>query len=345
MYEEFGGVWIMAYTAIDDSEAYFQVQLYTGDGAANNAITLGGDTAMQPDLVWIKNRDQTDSHCLFDAVRTATKLISTNVSTAESTDTDTLDSFASDGFQVDADVKVNTNTEDYVAWCWKESATAGFDIVAYTGNGSAGLTVSHSLSAVPKLMIIKNRSGDYNWAVYHGANTSAPETESLFLDVTDATSDRLAEFNDTAPTSSIFTVGDGNSVNNSSETFIAYLFAEKQGFSKFGTYTSNGNADGTFTYLGFRPAYVLHKQVSTTGDWRSWNNKSSPINQMDNSLFPNTTAVEYDTDAVAVDFLSNGIKWRQTDLTNNNPSGGTFIYIAFAEAPFVNSKGVPCNAR
>ena len=160
MYEEFGGVWIMAYTAIDDSEAYFQVQLYTGDGAANNAITLGGDTDMQPDLVWIKNRDAEDSHCLFDAVRTATKLISTNVSTAESTDTDTLDSFASDGFQVDADVKVNTNTEDYVAWCWIESATAGVDIVAYTGNGSAGLTVSHSLSAVPKLMIIKNRSGD-----------------------------------------------------------------------------------------------------------------------------------------------------------------------------------------
>ena len=148
-----------AYTTIDDPEAYFQTVIYTGNGSANNAITLPGDTDMQPDLVWIKNRDATDSHCIFDSVRGATKLLSSDVATAEATDADTLDSFTSDGFQVDADVKVNTNTEKYVAWCWKESATSGFDIVAYTGDGS-NRTISHSLSAVPHVMIVKNKVGD-----------------------------------------------------------------------------------------------------------------------------------------------------------------------------------------
>ena len=147
----------MAYTTIDDPEAYFQTVIYTGNGSANNAITLPGDTDMQPDLVWIKNQDADDSHCLFDSVRGATEVLASDSTAAESDDDDTLDSFASDGFQVDADLKVNTNTEKYVAWCWKESATSGFDIVSYTGTGSAK-TESHSLSAVPHVIICKNRT-------------------------------------------------------------------------------------------------------------------------------------------------------------------------------------------
>ena len=159
----------MAYTAIDDPEAYFQVVAYTGDGAANHAITLPGDTDMQPDFAWIKNRDATDSHCLFDAVRGATKIIYSDANTAEATDADTLDSFATDGFQVDADVKVNTNAEDYVAWCWKAgtttcgttsgsgtgkaysnstNTTSGFSITTFLGNGTAGHTIPHHLGSV-----------------------------------------------------------------------------------------------------------------------------------------------------------------------------------------------------
>jgi len=174
-----------AYTTIDDPEAYFQVQLYTGNGSANHAITLGGDTDMQPDFVWIKNRDATDAHCLFDSVRGATKLWNTNQNTAESTDADTLDSFTSDGFQVDADVKVNTNAEDYVAWCWKESATAGFDMVAYTGTGTAR-TVSHALSAVPTFMFVKDRTTTHRPVVYHQA---LGNSDILYFDLTVAAAD------------------------------------------------------------------------------------------------------------------------------------------------------------
>ena len=333
------------YTAIDDSEAYFQVQLYTGNGSANHAITLGGDTAMQPDLVIIKNRDATDEWQIFDAVRGATKVL-TMENAAEATDTDTLDSFTSDGFQVDADVKVNTNTEKYVAWCWKESATAGFDIVSYTGNGTDDTDISHNLSAVPKMIIVKNRSAADAWQVYHGANTSAPETDYMVLDTTAATADAADRWSDEAPTSSVFTLGDGDEVNTNTETYIAYCFAEKQGFSKFGSYTGNGNAVGTFVYTGFRPAWIMYKQTNASGE--SWiihdnkrGNQGAGANPQDLRLLANASNAEADED---IDFLSNGFKCR-TSGTHQNASGSTYIYAAFAEAPFVNSNGVPCNAR
>ena len=331
-----------AYTAIDDPEAYFQVQLYTGDGAANNAITLGGDTDMQPDLVWIKNRDAGDSHCLFDAVRGATKVMHSDTNAAEATDTDTLDSFASDGFQVDADVKVNTNTEKYVAWCWKESATSGFDIVAYTGDGS-NRTISHSLSAVPHVMIVKNKVGENGWAVYQHKNTAAPETDVLELDSTGATVDNDPRWNDTAPTSSVFTVGTHATTNNDGTAFIAYLFSEKQGFSKFGSYVGNGNADGPFVYTGFKPAFVMMKESTSASAWTMVDGGREPFNEAGaKATFCNLNTAE--ATGSGVDFLSNGFKLRSTD-TNSNADGETSIYIAFAEAPFVNSNGVPCNAR
>ena len=330
-----------AYTTIDNPEAYFQVKLYTGDGSTV-AHTLDGDTDMQPDMVWIKSRSGTYSHILHDSVRGATKELKPNGTNAEGTDTDGLTAFGSDGFSLGTGGAVNVNTGTYVAWCWQESATAGFDIVSYAGNGSAGLTVSHSLSAVPKLMIVKNRSGSYSWAVYHGANTSAPETDSLFLDVTDATSDRLAEWNDTAPTSSIFTVSDGNSVNNSSENFIAYLWRSVQGFSKFGSYTGNGNADGTFVYTGFRPAWILTKETSGVASWRIIDNKRDTINPAQTNLYPNQDSADYTE--YPIDILSNGFKIKHSG-GGQNESGASYIYMAFAEAPFVNSNGVPCNAR
>jgi len=331
----------MAYTTIDDPEAYFQAVNYTGNGAANHAITLDGDTDMQPDVVWIKNRDATDSHCFFDALRGATEVHHTNGYAASATDADTLDAFQSDGFQVDADVKVNTNTEDYVAWCWKESATAGFDMVAYTGDGNSSKNVSHSLSAVPHLMIAKGNSRADGWQVYHHKNTSAPETDMLELNQTQATLDRDTRWNDTAPTSSVFTVGITSNTNT--ETFIGYLWSEKQGFSKFGSYTGNGNADGTFIYTGFRPAWVMRKVATGgTGGWAIYDNKREPENVMDKELFADTNSAE--GSFTQMDFLSNGFKFRTSNSAGNG-SGQTYIYMAFAEAPLVNSNGVPCNAR
>ena len=334
-----------AFTEIDDPEAYFQTVIYTGDGSANHAITLGADTDMQPDLVWIKNRDATDSHCLFDSVRGATKLLSTDADAAETTDTDTLDSFASDGFQVDADVKVNTNTEGYVAWCWKESATSGVDIVSYTGNGTDDTDISHNLSAVPKMIIVKNRDTTDAWQVYHGANTSAPETDYLVLNDTAATADAVDRWSDEAPTSSVFTLGDGAEVNTNTENYIAYCFAEKQGFSKFGSYIGNGNtANNTFVYTGFKVGWVLIKRSSSSGEgWFIFDSTRSPANLNVNELRADTNSAET-TGSHYIDFLSNGFK-PKTNGAGIGGSGDTYIYMAFAEAPFVNSNGVPCNAR
>ena len=193
----------MAYTTIDDPTAYFQVKTYTGNGGTN-AITFDGNSDLSPDFVWLKMRSHADNHTLFNTTSGVGERLFSNLTQAESTESTSLTAFGSDGFTLGADALANANTKTFVSWNWKESATAGFDIVSYTGNGSSGLTVSHSLSAVPSVMIIKNRSGAYSWGVYHHKNTSAPETETLFLDTTDATADRVNEFNDTAPTSSLF---------------------------------------------------------------------------------------------------------------------------------------------
>jgi len=334
-----------AYTTIDDPSAYFKVQLYTGNGSANHAITFDDtDTDMQPDFVWIKNRDATDSHCVFDAVRGATKVLHADTTAAEATDADTLDSFTSDGFQVDADVKVNTNTEDYVAWSWKESATAGFDIVSYTGNGTDDTDISHSLSAVPHVMIVKNRETVEHWAVYHHKVSSDPETDFLKLNLNSAVGDDVNKWSDEAPTSSVFTVGSSTYTNEDGVGMIAYLFSEKQGFSKFGSYTGNGNADGPFIYTGFRPAFVMIKCATRAGTdiWTMYDNKREGYNVDNDALSADTNAAERTSDDI--DILSNGFKCRNS-VTDVNPSGETAVYIAFAEAPFVNSSGVPCNAR
>ena len=331
-----------AFTTVDDSEAYFQAKAYTGDGGTN-AITFDGTTDMQPDFVWIKNREQGDSHCLFDSVRGATKVIHSDTDDAEATDTDTLTAFGSDGFTVGADVKVNTSGEDYIAWCWKESATSGFDIVSYTGNDTAR-TISHSLSAVPAFIYIELLAAAHHSVVYHHKNTAAPETDYLVMNTTAGTADLASIFNDTAPTSSVFSVGTAEQTNDDGSALIAYAFTGKQGFSKFGTYTGSGNSDGPFVYTGFRPAWILCKcNSASSSEWRIWNNKMDTFNPADNVLDANDDGAE-DTSAEDCDFCANGFKWRAGGLKNND-AGETYIYMAFAEAPFVNSNGVPCNAR
>ena len=358
-----------AFTTIDDPSAYFKVQLYTGNGGASHAITFDDtDTDMQPDLVWIKNRDATDAPCLFDVTRGATKVIIssyTNGTTpAEATDADTLDSFASDGFQVDADVKVNTSSEKYVAWCWNTQGgagsantdgdinttttsvgtTQGFSISTYQASGTNGNTLGHGLGAVPGLYIIKNRDTTDNWRVYHSGNTSAPETEFLGLNVANATEDDAGMTNDVAPTSSVVSLGSMVELNTSGENYVMYAWAPKSGYSRFGSYEGNGHAaiaaGGTFVYTGFRPAFVMTKSIDSSSDWEIFDNKREGYNVDNDHLAGNTTAVEATTDMI--DLLSNGFKLR----TSSDPNiAETYIYAAFAEAPFVNSNGVPCNAR
>ena len=337
----------MAYTAIDDPSAYFKVQIYTGNGSDNHAITFDDtDTDMQPDMVWIKNRDATDTHLIFDSVRGATKYVtpSEHPNPTEVTDTDTLDSFTSDGFQVDDDVKVNTNTEKYVAWCWKESATAGLDIVEWSGN-STNRTISHSLSAVPHFMFVIAKGDDNRTITYHKNNTSAPETDYLMMAYANATSDSADYWNDTAPTSSVFTVGTANEVNDTGNTYVGYFFTSIQGYSSFGSYTGNGNDDGPFCYCGFRPKYIMLKNTGISKSWYIVDNKRNLYNGF-TSLFlvADKEDIEYAGAHLDIDFLSNGFKLRNDDNAEN-ASGNNYIYMAFAEAPLVNSNGVPCNAK
>ena len=357
----------MAYTAIDDPSAHFHTQLYTGNGSANNAITNDANAGdFQPDLVWIKNRDAADSHCLFDSTRGATKVIHSDTDAAEATDADTLDSFASDGFQVDADVKVNTDTEAYVAWQWKANGgstssnddgdytstvqantTAGFSIVFYGDATSfSALTpanVGHGLGAVPKMILIKNLDGVRSWGVHHSGLTDA--SKIIYLEATNAEAAASGFMDSTAPTSSVFTVDTRLEANGNNLEYIAYCFAEVQGYSKFSSYTGNNSADGPFVYTGFKPAFVMIKRYDGgTNAWYMWDNQRNPFNAGadDNFWANNDSAEAYDD--YGFDALSNGFKIRTT-TTNLNADGGTYIYMAFAHQPFVSSGGVPCTTR
>ena len=341
-----------AYTTIDNPELYFQVKIWNGDGTAigsgGQAITLDGSENMQPDMVYIKRRNHTNAGQIHDAVRGATKFMPMDGSTdAEETNTETLTAFNSDGFTVGNHNGVNNASGTYVAWCWKESADAGFDIVSYTGNNTVR-TISHSLSAVPHWMAFMERTEAGNRVVYHHKNTSAPETDLLLWNTTAATADDLSAWNDTAPTSSVFTLGDGDGGgdnNNNTITYVAYLWSEKQGYSKFGSYVGNGNANGPFVHTGFRPAMVMIKKSSASGSgWMIFDTKRNPGNDGATLRIDAQQTVAESTDHILDHSLSNGFKIRDSDATLNT-SGATFIYMAFAEAPFVNSNGVPCNAR
>ena len=333
----------MAYTTIDDPTAYFQVKLYTGNNSTN-AQTLDSDTNMQPDMIWFKRRDSAAYPSLIDDVRGVTKRLAPSETDAEGTVSDALSSFDSDGFTLgdDDDNYINYNTATYVAWCWKESATAGFDIVSYTGNAT-NRTISHSLSAVPHMMIIKNRATTADWLVYHRYEGHShylllSETNGLGTE-----SGVTKEWNSTDPTSSVFSVGTSAATNGNTNATIAYLFTSIQGFSKFGSYTGNGNADGTFIYTGFKPAWFMIKRTTAGYNWTIKDNKRSTYNEATTELYADATDGDENSGG-AIDFLSNGVKIRNSSGTWNG-SGVAYVYMAFAEAPFVNSNGVPNNAR
>ena len=351
----------MAYTTIDNPELYFQTVLYTGNATARS-ITLDGSENMQPDCVWCKNRDISANNHLFDSVRGATKDLISNTTTSEATDAQKVTSFDTDGFSLGTNGNVNGNTNNQVAWCWKAgtsfsndasatsvgtidstgsiNTTAGFSIISWTGTGSAG-TVAHGLGSKLDLYIVRNRSDTEDWIVYHGANTSAPETDYLALNLTNATGDSSGVWNDTAPTSSVFSVGTANSTNGSSDNMIAYCFTEKKGYSKFGSYTGNGNADGAFITTGFLPAWIMVKPIDATQNWQIHDLKRLGYNIKNYNLSSNNSAAEAENDFM--DILSNGFKIKRADVLN--VSGDRYIYWAFAKAPFTNSNGVPTNAR
>jgi hypothetical protein len=354
------------YTTIDNPELYFQTKLYTGN-SSTQSITFDGDEDMQPDFVWSKPR-VSGGHFLSDSIRGGTKVLQAAEINAEITRGSHIQSFDTDGYTLAGDGTTNNSGDATVSWNWKAgtsftndaSATgigtidsagsvntdAGFSIVSYTGTGS-NATVGHGLGSKPAMMIFKERNGTTGWVVYHHKNTSAPATEYLQLNSTNATDDYAGYFNDTEPTSSVFTLGNDTGINQSGDTYIAYCFAEKQGYSKFGSYTGNGNVDGTFVYLGFKPAFVMAKATNEAQDWSILDNKRPAENPADQWIAPNTNAAEVASDgtALSADLLSNGFKMRGSAADGTNGSGDTFIYMAFAEAPFVNSNGVPCNAR
>ena len=262
-----------------------------------------------------------------------------------------ISSFDSDGFTTGDNPLTNESGGSYVAWNWKANGSgvsntdgsitstvsanvdAGFSIVGYTGNGSSSQTVGHGLSSAPDVMIVKNRDAFQAWVVYHSANTSEPETDWLRFNDTHATLDQLQMWQDTAPTSSVFTVGNDDAVNSNGADHIAYCFHSVEGYSKFGSYTGNGSTDGPFVYTGLRPSLVICKRTNSTGSWTMLDSARSPSNDVDDFLYSNKSDAELADTTADVDFLSNGFKLRNT-TTDQNLSGSTYIYMAFAENPF-----------
>ena len=354
----------MAYTSVDDPTILFNTILYTGNDASNRGIT---GVNFAPDWVWIKKRNNAAGGVISDTVRGAGKVLYSSETNAEGSESASFVSFDSDGYTIsqDAGVGLNVNSHTYVGWNWKAggsassnssgnitssvsaNTTAGFSIVSYTANGTNGVTVGHGLGVAPNMMIIKNRDntgggGTESWLVYHkslGAHYKAGSLDGNFT-----SHDHPDYFNDTEPTSSVFSLGDGANGNTSGEKYIAYCFTNIKGYSMMGSYTGNGSTDGAYINLGFRPAWVMGKRTDVTNNWYMFDNKRSTFNLTDEKLRADTTATENVDSAKAIDMLSNGIKIKSSD-EEFNASNGTYIFMAFAESPFTNSSGIPNNAR
>tara|TARA_Y100001937_G_scaffold21044_1_gene29590 strand:- start:31 stop:1098 length:1068 start_codon:yes stop_codon:yes gene_type:complete len=345
---------------------YFNTVLYTGN-ASTNAITGVG---FQPDWLWVKSRSRTDNHRLIDVLR-GTNSIQSNQNNAQAdVSGDGFTSLDSDGFTFNGSGgggEFNANSGTYAAWNWRAgnsqgssntdgtinttytsvNTTAGFSISTYTGNATQGATVGHGLGAAPKMIIIKSTTNAEAWVVGHQhMNATNPWDYYLHLHENTAKGQNNNRFGNVTPTASVFTLGNEDQVNSSSKSYVAYCFAEKKGFSKFGSYTGNGNADGAFIYCGFKPAFIMCRFIGSGNgyDWIMYDNKRPGYNVTQNILEANTSDTE-NTDAnFKCDFLSNGFKFRGTE-SNVNDNGASYIYSAFAEEPLVSSNEVPATAR
>jgi len=360
----------MAYTNIDDPSAHFQVETYTGAGA-NTSVTFSGNSDLKPDFLWLKNRTAGYAHAAFDSNRNLGSAV--NAPFLEPNDTSTENSnqnwwnatnygINTDGFQFGSVSEHNLNNlnSEYVAWAWKANGgttssntdggitttvqantDAGFSIVTYTGTGSSN-TIGHGLGVAPDMMIVKNRSGTYNWAVYHKDSNSSPEDYYAQLNTNNAFSLATDIFGTSSATSSVIGVKNFNETNASGSNYVAYCFAEKQGYSKFGKYVGNGNANGAFVYTGFKPEFVIVKRSDSTNNWIITDNARG-INGANPRLYADLTDAEGSA-ADYIDHLSNGFKIR-TSAGSMNTSTGNYIYMAFAENPFTTSTGIPTTAR
>jgi len=341
----------MAYASISKPSLHFNTKLYVADQQDNRTITGVG---FQPDFVWLRDRDQAVSHQLFDAVRGATKQLASNTNGAETTDANSLKAFASDGFTLGTGWGNQSTNDKYVAWNWKANGagssnsdgditstvsvntTSGFSIVKWTANSSNKGTIGHGLGTKPEIVIYKQRTAAGAWYVLYDFMDGSQDYVALNQTTT---ASNMSESTYGTPTSStISNIGFGN------DDLIAYCFAEKKGFSKFGYYTGNGNANGTFVYTGFSPAFVMIKNVSSTQNWVMLDNKRPGFNVINDILHPNTNDSEQAGDSI--DFLSNGFKIRTTG-NDRNGSGNSILYMAFAEQPLVANVGnsIPATAR
>lgn len=361
----------MAYTNIDDPSAHFQILLHGSSSNTAASYTFDGNSTMQPDLVWHKNRTVTDEHYLFDSTRGVQKAVYSNLVNAEATHNSSLTSFDSNGYSVGSS-NVTSGAGTYVSWNWKANGgttssntsgtitttvqantDAGFSIVTWTGSGS-NATMGHGLGTTPQVIITKSRTTTNDWNVYHrNMHPTAPYNYLLYTHLTNAA---------TAATGSWGTsLSDVNSstfymkywINYSSASMLAYCFAEKQGFSKFSKYIGNGATNGTFSHTGFKPAFLIIKDITGgaggTGNWIMWDSKRSPYNPNLTSINANLDGGEFDATAysnIDIDVLSNGFKIRHdSGKSYLNMSGRTYIFMAFAENPFVTSTGIPTTAR
>ena len=331
------------YTNIDNPGLFFNTVLYTGDGNAGRTVTGVG---FQPQWLWIKERSSTSTHSLTDIIRGANERLQSTATDAEfDTGTDNVRSFDSDGFTLGTGGQVNENTQTYVSWNWlaggsassngdgsitssvSANTTAGFSIVSYSGASSGG-TIGHGLGVKPDIVLIKCRSASANWLFT--TDIIDGSKDYLFLNKTNVKNNLTTAL----PTSSVFTVSGDDDQGENGKTYIAYCFNSVKGYSKFGTYTGNGNSDGAFVYTGFKPAWVIIKETTETRDWYMFDNKRSTFNVVNKNLDANTSDAE--NTFTFLDITSNGFKLRTTDASVNS-SGETYIYMAFAEAPFVTS--------
>ena len=342
---------------IDKPSDYFNTKLFSGNGSGGHAITGVG---FAPNWVWLKKRDGTPLHHLYDTIRGVTKMITSADNRVESTQTNGLTAFGSDGFTVGSDADINSGS--MVSWNWRAgtsftndaSATgigsidsagsfnndSGFSIVSYTGTGSAG-TIKHGLNSKPQVIFVKARTGDTNWGTYHEI---LGNTKFMRLNQTNAAETEATFWNSTTATSSVFSVGSNIVTNWNTKTMIAYCFAEKKGYSKFSSYVGNGSNDGVFCFTGMKPSFVMRKKSSGVENWTIHDNKRDTHNVTFKRLLANDSGAEYTSASNQVDLLSNGFKCRASN-DGSNASGETYIYMAFAENPFVTSTGVPATAR
>ena len=357
----------MAYTNIDDPSAYFQATTYTGAGA-NTVVTNGGNSNLQPDWVWIKNRGAAYGHFVVDSNRNISyaqnssnaPYLETESNAAENNNQNWMQSVNTNGFTTGISEHINSNSgSSFVAWQWKcnggttssntdgnitstvqSNQDAGFSIVTYTGNGSDNQTIGHGLGVQPNWWLVKRRDSTGGW-MFGASSILGGTSNYLALDDTAGNTEINNIWGDSPTSSTLFRVSNNARLNTNNGTYVAYLFADKQGYSKFGSYVGNGNVNGSFVYTGFKPAVIIHKSITTTKNWGIITGGTFK-NEIDARLNPNLVAAE--GTGTMVDFLSNGFKWRTTNGTANT-NGTTYIYIAFAENPFTTSTGIPTTAR